>query len=313
MNDYEIEIGDVINGVYTGEFVNLSDDGFCGVRFDGIGSPDLRESTYDVSGGDGSQFGIELYGSVNWTITGSIHGGDNKNTPGDPATAWGAWSRLYRAWIDYPGRKITREVIPLYFKRPGREQMVVYGRPRRIDPDSSTSYTGFIAYTALFKQSDPRFYSATDTSVTVQLLASSYGGLLLTEAQDALAVPLSTSDTVIRPGLLTNQGDTNTNPVITFSGPVTNPALYLFGDDGLLWTISLIASIPDGLDVVVDTRLWKRSIATPEGASFAGVYRGDKLQDIVLPPGSFEFEYTGTDGTGTSTCTINYRDAWASS
>ena len=140
VQDYSIQINDVENGVHTGDMIDLGDGDFCGVSFDGVGSPDLRESAYDVSGGDGSQFGIEFYGSINWTITGAIHGSDNKNIPGTPERAWDAWSKLYRAWVNYPGRTNTREVVPLYFKRPGRDAMVVFGRPRRIDPSSTTSY-----------------------------------------------------------------------------------------------------------------------------------------------------------------------------
>jgi len=313
-DDYEIKILDstVANeDVPSPVFVSLSSDNYCGVRFDAVGSPDLRESVFDIAGGDGSQFGVEYYGSINWTITGAVHSG-TASTPGLPSDAWDSWAALYRAWVDYPGRTTPRAVRPLGVKRPGREEMIVYGRPRRIDPDTSTSYVGHIAYTAQFKQSDPKFYSSTSSSINLQIIAATPGGLILNVDQDALVVPLTTSAGTPRTGVVTNSGDANTSPVITIAGPVTNPLVVLMQNGSPLWTVRLLTSIAAGVQVIVDTRLWQRTITTADGANFAGYYRGDKLQDVVIPPGTSEFQYTGIDGTGTSTCSIEYRNAWVS-
>lgn len=307
--DYEIEIEDA----FTGEFLSLGGDDYCNVRFDGVGSPDLREAVYDVSGGDGVHFGVERYGAVNWTITGSIHGGVNKYTAGDPELAWERWSQLSRAWINYPERKIPRAAKALYFQRPGREQMVVYGRPQRIDPDTATSHAGFITYTASFRQSDPRFFSATESVNSVSLGAAYRGGINLTETQDALVVPLSTTNADIRSSIISQEGDIATDVRVIFKGPVQNPRASLIDEDGnLVWLIEIKSVIPADVSVTVDSRQWVRSITTSSGASAAGAYFGPKLQDVVIPPGRSEIVYSGTDATNTSLLELKYRNAWAS-
>lgn len=312
-NDYEIKIADVIDGEYTGDFLSLGGDEYCGVRFDGVGSPDLRESKYDVSGGDGVRFGIERYGGVNWTITGAIHGTSIANAPGDPALVWESWSKIARAWTDYPGRTESRAVVPLYFKRPGREEMVVFGRPRRIDPDTALSHSGFIAYTALFAQSDPRFYSAQETTVEVLMTASTPGGIVMNEDEDAIVLPFQTTEGVARAGSITNEGDTSSNPLIRIYGPITSPQIVLYGDLGVvLWSAQLNMTIPDGSWIEIDARHHMRAIVDQDGTSFAGYYRGVKLQDLAIPPGTHSFDFQGSDETGTSSAQIFFRNAWSS-
>lgn len=312
-DDYEIKINDVVNGEYTGEFLSLGGEEYCGVRFDSVGSPDLRESTYEVSGGDGIRFGIERYGAVNWTITGVIHGSLIANAPGDKDLAWERWSKLARAWIDYPGRTSPRAVVPLYFKRPGREEMVVFGRPRRIDPETSKSHAGFIPYTALFMQSDPKFYSAVETSVIVELEPSETGGLMMNVEEDGLLIPFQTTAGTKSGGVITQLGDTDTNPLIRIKGPVTNPSIILYDSLGNVeWQAEVRTSIPDGVWLDIDGRHWMRTITDQYGTSFAGYYRGVRLQDLVFAPGTHLFDYQGTDPTGTSMCQIIYRNAWTS-
>lgn len=308
-NDYEINFQDYL----TGEYISLGSGGYCSVKFDGVGSPDLREAVYDLSGGDGVQFGIEYYGAINWTISGAIHSGVNSGTRGTAEDAWNAWSMLSRAWTMYPQRTRPREVVPLYFKRPGREQMVVFGRPNRIDPETSRSHAGFISYSATFRQSDPKFYSSSQQSITLDLETPYSGGLLMNATQNALKVPFQTTAGVPRTGFISATGDTDTSPVIVINGPVTSPQVSLYDELSLKrWTVYIPSSIPSGRSVTIDTRNWARSIVDNTGASWAGSYVGSKLQDVTIPPGTNMIEYLGTDVTGTSTCQVLFRNAWAS-
>lgn len=309
-NDYTIQIEDA----FTGELLSLGDDEYCSVRFDGVGSPDLREAVYDVSGGDGVHFGIERYGAVNWTITGTVLGGTSRYKPGDPALAWQKWSQLSRAWINYPERTIPRAARPMYFQRPGRERMVVYGRPQRIDPDTATSHAGFISYSASFRQSDPRFFAANESVNSVSLGANYRGGIQLNDTEDGLLIPLSTTTADVRSSIISMEGDIATDVKLEFKGPVQNPKAVLKDEDGnVVWSIEIRTTVPNGVTVTVDSRQWVRSITTSNGASAAGAYFGPKLQDVVIPPGRSEVIYSGIDGTNTSLLEVKYRNAWASS
>lgn len=310
-NDYEINYQDY----YNGDFISLGSGEYCSVRFDGVGSPDLRESTFDISGGDGYLFGIEYFSGITWNITGGIHGGVNKNAPGSAELAWERWSQLSRAWTGYPERLTTRGVVPLYFKRPGRESMVVYGRPNRIDPDQSRSYSGFISYTATFRQSDPKFYSSDEASFSLQLETPYAGGLRIDNTGSVgFLLPFQTTQATPKTGAIVVAGDTETNPIIAIKGPVTNPRVTYFnpiGDVG--WVIRLNKPVPSGTTVTIDTRSWQRSIIDQNGVSYAGAYIGERLKDIEFAPGVGYVEYLGTDATATSTCTVTYRNAWRSS
>lgn len=310
-NDYEIRIQDYRDGSY----VALGSGDYCSVKFDGVGSPDLRDSVFDVSGADGVMFGTEYYGMVNWTITGAVHSGASGGVAGDSGDAWNAWSTLARVWTQYPERLIPRAVVPLFFKRPGREQMVVYGRPARIDPETERSHAGFIAYTASFRQSDPLFYSSQQEIVVMGLeaTASYAGGFLLNNTNTALQLPFVTTDGVASDSQVINAGDVGTSPIITFIGPVSNPQLTLINAQSEReWVIKLNAQIPSGKQIIIDTRQWSRSVTDTVGTSWAGTYVGDKLQDIKIPVGINTIGYQGVDATGTSLCRIEYRNAWAS-
>jgi hypothetical protein len=310
MEDYEISVRDATSG----QFINLgSDDNFCSVRFDGVGSPELREAVYEVSGDDGIRFGIERYGVTTWNISGSIHSGFNKGVPGNPADAWNTWSTLLRAWTHYPERHIPRAVVPLYFKRPGRQEMIAYGRPQRMDPVTDRAYTGFITYTATFRQSDPRFYAAVDQVAILTLSESYAGGIIINNGTD-MKLPFTTTTAIPVSGPVTNNGDIGSPPVIQIFGAVTNPIVsYLDGSGNVQWTISLLTEIAEGESVTIDTRQWARSITRDvDGTSLAGAYNGDKLGSIEILPGTGVLRYGATAGSGNTYVKVTHRNAWVS-
>lgn len=307
--DYEISVQDY----FTGDFINLgSDDNMCGVKFDGVGTPELREAMYELSGGDGTRFGIEFFGGITWTITGSIHSGVNGRVAGDADTAWTTWSKLARAWSYYPERLTARGVIPLYFKRPGRQAMMVYGRPNRLDPITDRSYAGYISYTATFRQSDPKFYSVTSKEVVVGL-DQSYSGGIITNGS-AIVLPFTTTSAVPVTGAVQVSGDTTTHPIIAITGEAVNPVVsYLNSNGDTIWNVRLNATVAAGDTVVIDTRQWERSIVNlSDGASYAGAYVGNKLQDVTLQPGSGLIRFGATSSNGSANVRVTYKDAWVS-
>ena len=305
--DYQLMFEDYL----TGDMITLGDAGdYCSVRFDGIGSAELRTSEREKPSEDGISFGYEFLGKRTWTISGSVKPGEG-SVPGDASTAWDSVSKLMRAWDFNRARLTPRAVVPLYFKRPGRELMVVYGRPERIDPDPTQSYVGFVSYQASFRQSDPKFYS--DAEQTMVLTASQpyVGGILLNEDMDAFQLPFTTTATTSREGVLITGGDIESAPIITFEGPSSNPKLQLLNnDDSVRWTMTLLTTLGSDDVVTIDPRLWARTVLRNDGASLAGSLRGPRLAEILVPPGNNEFVYTASSSGGTSNCTIKLRNAW---
>lgn len=310
VNDYQLQFEDYA----TGELITLGDSNsaFCSVRFDGIGSSELRTSEIEMSAEDGIQFGFEYLGKRPWTISGAVKSGSNPYIGGDSSSAWDNLSRLMRAWDYNSARHKARSVVPLWFKRPGRETMLVYGRPDRIDPDVSHSHAGYVTYQASFRQSDPKFYSATEQEITLPIATPYVGGLLYNATQDGLILPFMTSEMTERQGVIEQFGDIDAPLIIKFNGQVTNPTLRLLNSDGSdRWKIKLQTSIGSSQSVTIDTRLWRRTVLRNDGASLAGAVRGPRLAQLVAPPGTSELVYSGASEGGSSTCSIRVRNAWA--
>lgn len=93
-------------------------------------------------------------------------------------------------------------------------------------------------------------------------------------------------------------------PVITIAGPVANP-IVAYPASGV--QVRLTATIPAGMTATIDTRPWQRSVTRSDGASLAGVLRGNLLRDLALQPGSTVIRFSGQDATGTARCTIAWR------
>lgn len=306
LNNYEVEFAGINLGVAP----------YCLNSLEGLGSPELRTVEVDLPNEDGITFGREFQGARRWTLTGSVKGGD-PNRPSNDAEveeAWEALSDLVAAWDNAVPRQEQRDVTELQFKRPGRETMVMYGRPERIDPDTSVSFAGHIKYTALFRQSDPYYYSTTEQTTGIGVQIPYSGGLLYTEDMEALQLPFVTSASVERLGSFFNSGNANSWSIITMQGPVLNPTIQLYEQDAEdpMWSVTLKTSIGSLESIIIDTRPWARTVLRNDGANIAGTMYGSRLSEMTVPPGFNELVYAGTDGTGTSSCSLKYRNAWKS-
>lgn len=306
--DYQLMLEDPI----TGGMITLGDSSdYCAVRVESVGSHELRTSERDMPNEDGIAFGREFLGKSTWTINGAVKSGNNY-TPSDASSAWDAMASLVRAWNYNRVRTQSRECIPLYFKRPGREAMVVFGRPERIDPDPSRSFAGYITYQASFRQSDPKFYESSIETLSITTQTAYAGGLLLNNTMTTLLAPFSTTSITRTAAAVLNSGDISTPIMLTFQGSVTNPRATLVNNLGeTVWSVKLSTSVLSGQSVTIDARQWKRSVLRNDGASLAGYLNGNRLAELVVPPGPYELRFEGSNTEGTSTCAIEYRNAWS--
>ena len=306
--DFQLEFKDYA----TGKMITLGGaDNYCSVRFDGIGSAELRAAERELTGEDGVVFGPEYLGTRKWTINGAVKVGSTLVPSVDPGSAWDSMTALMRAWDYYTERKQSRAVIPLYFKRPGRETTLVYGRPERIDPDVTQSHKGFITYQASFRQSDLRFYSYTEYITSLTVVQPAVGGLKTNATQTAILTPFVTSTPIIRQGVVTQSGDVDAPVIMRIFGPVVNPVMTLRNLDGSVrWRLKVLGTVATNKLLTIDTRMWRRSALTNDNVSFAGALSGPRLSELVVPPGTYEFAYEGTSTNGSSRCEFRFRDTW---
>jgi hypothetical protein len=250
-----------------------------------------------VVGQDGLQFGVDTMPGMIVTQTGQCY----QNAGG--LAAMDAYEALSGAW-NAPGvRLINGSVQVLRAWYPGSNVIRrCYGRGRKIMPSLGQVFQGQVPFTAQFQAADGIWYSEVENAVTLTTVPSYVGGMIPPATPPLQLSPqTSTSSNVV-----VNTGPQPTWPVITFTGPITNPSLsYVSSTVSIGWTGTL-ASPSDVL--VIDTRPWART-ALRNGSPAAGGLAGVPMTSMQIPFGSLPVSLGGQDATGQATCVIRWRNA----
>jgi hypothetical protein len=187
---------------------------------------------------------------------------------------------------------------PLYFQLATTDgQKVLNARVRArqtlIDPD----YTyGYIRSQYTLFAPDPRYYS--DPSVTTSLLPAVALGRTYDRTYDLEYGGGSAGATIV------NDGTVTTYPVVTISGPITDPTIAN-QSTGQYITVNTTLSVSD--DLVID--LYEKTI-TLNGSAARNLLAGNS-QWFGCDPGNTVISFTGSGTTiGTTVATITYRSAF---
>ena len=100
-------------------------------------------------------------------------------------------------------------------------------------------------------------------------------------------------------------GDARTYPIVTFTGPVTNPSVEM-GDV----TIGMLGTIAAGGSVTIDTRPWMQSVTRVGNTGGASLTRNTRMARSGLAPGAYQAVFRGVDVTGGARCQVRWRSAW---
>ncbi|MDT0302895.1 phage tail family protein [Streptomonospora wellingtoniae] len=264
-------------------------------RFE-IPGADISSADLEIPGEDGRRFGYDYRGGLSLQFEMAVNAEDG-------STARAAWNALANRWRNPAVRHTPRAVEPLRIRDYGMDTVVVYGRPREFDAaDTSLLDRGTAALTGAFVTADDRFYSDIEHTITLDLLPLIGDGLILPFTLPAVLTPLGDSDSA----QVDNAGDVDTWPVITFSGPVTNPGVRLAATGAEL---RLLTTLAFDQTATLDTRPWARTARRSDGASLAGALSGPRMGEFSMPPGATEVAFRGQDPTGAARCTIRWRDA----
>lgn len=185
----------------------------------------------------------------------------------------------------------------LRYKRAG-ENRRVYGRARNLTPDLQYAYVaGIVDAEVAFDPSDCWHYADAPRSLALSLIPGNARGLIA-----PLIAPLTTIAGGTRQGVIEDAGGDGPAPYwVTFKGPITNPVARVSGQE-----IGLLATLAYDQSVTVDTRLM--TARRNDGANMAGALtRRTRLIEARINPGPAEITFTGTDATGTSSCTVSWR------
>ena len=212
--------------------------------------------------------------------------------------------RFKTAWHALSIRDTPGAVLPLVYRVGGRERRV-FGRPRRFEaPPDNRILSGYVPVSVDFKCVDGYTYDAVEQEVVLQLgqnladsdQVDSGGGFVF-----PVTFPVDTLMPTRQLAQILIGGDAPAYPIVRFYGSVIGPKLIT--DD---WVLSLDYSIAAGQWVEIDTRPWRQTVLSSDGASIAGrLGRRQRLSKIAFAPGRFEAKYVGFSST-TSTCSVRW-------
>ncbi len=278
----ELELDGYAFGAGTAVAVLKLDPGEIGVRDQDIDSPV----------GDHRIFGRDYLSPPTW----SFDLGVARTTEAAVLAELGVLASRWRtAASQIPGTESTLRYMV------GNRVRRVYGRARRsaMDPNR-TLYQGFVSVAARFATSDALHYEDEVRSVAVGLLAGVSGAHPL-----PAALPFTFAPGGPRSGVISAVGGDAPAPVeVTFRGPVVGPSATVGGH--LIAFPGLTLAYDES--VTVDTR--RMTVTRGDGASLAGALsRRTYLPEVRLEPGSSEVVFSGSDLTGTASCTVAWRPA----
>jgi hypothetical protein len=254
-----------------------------------------------VTGHDGMLFGIDTQPGMVITQTGLA-----MTTPATGSSAMNAYSALAGCWNDPVVRLNYGSVQVLRaFYRGAAGIRRCYGRGRKIMPAYGQVFQGLVPFTAQFQCADNTWYGDTLNSVTLSSYPVSVRGLV-TPTTTPVATP---SPAYTSSGVISNAGSLPTWPVITITGPVSNPAVTYTGTPVSIGYTGFISAVQS---LVIDTRPWARTCLLG-GTSMAGQLAGSAMISMQAQPGATVVTFTGNApyarSTTLATCTIAWRNA----
>jgi hypothetical protein len=243
--------------------------------------------------GDNMFFGRDYLTPASWEFGLRIR----QEGIGQAASIFGG---LVKAWRADSKRLTPGAMSVLRYNRGGVTRRV-YGRARGIVPNMENGWiAGIIDADTVFDQADQWHYDDAARSLVVTLIPGTPGGLL-----SPLISPLTTIAGGTRQGIIEEVGGEGPAPyTVKFSGPVTDPSVIVSGRE-----VKLLTTLAYDQVATIDTRLM--TATRSDGANLSGALsRKTRLTESRIKPGPAEVIYSGTDATGTSTCTVTWRPTY---
>lgn len=283
-SDFDIEM----NGQMIGP-----DYGFFASDLD-LGGLEFRDQDKDVPGGNGRLFGRDYATAAPITLT-------LESMSDTVAEAKADMRALMSAWRWTQGRNSPGAYTYLSVTIAG-ERSTFYGRPRKIKPDVSTGtfHSGGVTLAAEFVPMIDLVFLGSGRTVDITILGNQDQGL-----EVPVEVPaFLEGEQRPREGQVVNGGTEPVPFTARFYGPVSNPSISSPVGD---WEISLDTTIAYDQVLVVDT-LGHTVIREEDGASFAHALSYDSDLSALLPAGTSEVFFKGTDSSNTAHVTIEWSE-----
>lgn len=262
-----------------------------------VGAPALRIQDVDNPTGDGVRFGRDYKGSATW-------GFSMYSNAQNEEQAWDYVRPLATAWDAEEARLNSGAVVPLRYRMSGQHRRI-YGRPRRWSATyGNTLMGGRIDIEADFATVDDRVYAdeAKSAALTLRPPVDPTVGVIA----PFLAPFVSGPGASVRESSVVIGGEVPTPIWLTFIGEIDD-AFVRAGD---YWTAALTDRVVDGNPVTIDARPWVRAATQSTGGGVKVNPRITRISKMLLPPGTHDLTFTGTDRIGNATVLVSWRDAY---
>lgn len=277
LTDYTWALGE------TGTVLNTDSMGFPFVditKVSGLDTAPLRTTTSEHQGVDGTYVDTPYMSMRTVVLTGTLY-----TDPADPDTL------LNQLRADYNNNTVR----PFYFKLPNQTLKYVnaQGGGLQYDVDSNRR-TGITPVQFTVLAGDPYIY---DYPISIIGIGSPTVITVGTSFNMSFNVGFG-GGAATSSGTVTNNGTHNAYPIITLTGPLTNPSL--FDSNGISMNFSITLAASDIL--VVDCR--NRSVVLNGQVSRRSALSG--IRWFAVPPASTDTIYFGAqNGTGTATVQLS--------
>lgn len=305
LSEHQLELLDANDETHALLF-GTQDTGYLTLTPPAWASGDSRDGDVDRPQEDGRYFGRDLRGgaSVGFEI-GVLTDARSIGTSNPYLSNVDYLDALQSWWDDEALRTRPWDLAVLRTCVAGQTWRA-YGRPRRFDAASGKlTQSGYTPVVCDFAVIDNRVYADEAESLTIPLVAPSESGFEAPVESPITTTPETSNDDTIVVG-----GSRPTWVWVEFQGPILNPKVTIGG-----LTYGLAASIPDDMTVTLDPRPWSRGVTREDGANYAGYLTPDTpvLRELLLRPNkageSYNVSFSGVDATGTSSCTVYWRNA----
>ncbi len=270
-------------------------------QIEGLDLPTIRSKDVGRPRDHGELIGLDVYGGRTFTV--------DLWMQTDGTSLQSAQKALAAATED----GLTTE-LPFWFKLPNLPTMAIMARVRRrtmaLDLDYGAALVG--KPVIQFHATDPRIYAAPTNSDTVSL------GTPVSGFSFPITFPLSFGGGSTSTLSLDNSGNTEMRPILTFTGPVTNPAATnssISGNPTLTFSNPTQTgyTVLSGDTLVVDLDL--HTITYYTGGAGVGASRADWLVSGStwwnLPTGTNLINFSSTDSTTVAgTLTADWASAY---
>jgi hypothetical protein len=288
-----VTVTDPVDGGFELDGVLFGERGDVLVESFSPGSADKRTQDTDAPMGSYRQFGRDFKTPPTWGWSLSTNRNDETGTHDTLEALAAVWDR--------ESDEEPNGVTALRYRINGRTRRV-YGRPGRFvyTPDVRRKQ-GYMAIDCDFRLADTRHYEDAEQVATLSMEPSHPGGLV-----SPLLSPLTSLDaTDDQDGQIVVGGTMPTPLVVEITGQATRPYIEIVG----LMSLRLEGNVDTGDTVTLDARPWALSATRLNGGSVAGMLLGNRVSELMIPPGSYQLRFGASASTGGASATVRWRAA----